>query len=42
MVINKIGYIPALNETLQIAGLNITISEKDGHKLKRLKIEKLP
>ncbi len=41
MVINSEGHIPALYETVSIAGLRITITEKQGHKVKRLKIEKI-
>jgi putative hemolysin len=42
MVMNALGHIPALDESTEIAGLKITVIEKDGHRLKRLRVEKLP
>lgn len=40
MLIDKIDRIPELNETINIAGLKITILEKKGHRVKKLKVEK--
>jgi putative hemolysin len=40
MVIDKLGRIPALNESIETAGLRITILEKTGHKVGKLKVEK--
>jgi putative hemolysin len=42
MVLYTLGHIPALEESTVVAGLKITVIEKDGHRLKRLRIEKLP
>jgi len=42
MVINALGHLPALEETAEIAGLKMTVIEKDGHRVKRIKVEKLP
>jgi putative hemolysin len=42
MVINTLGHIPALEESIEIAGLKITVIEKEGHRVKRLKVEKVP
>ncbi len=42
LVINALGHLPALEETAEIAGLRLTVIEKDGHRVKRLKVEKLP
>ena len=41
MLIDKIDRIPELNETINIAGLKVTILEKKGHRVKKLKVEKL-
>ena len=41
MLIDKIDRIPELGETIEIADLRITILEKKGHRVKRLKVEKL-
>jgi putative hemolysin len=40
MVINFLGHLPVLEETVNIAGLKITVIEKEGHRVKRLKVEK--
>jgi putative hemolysin len=40
MVMNRLGHIPALDESAEVAGLKITVIQKDGHRLKRLRIEK--
>ncbi len=42
MVLYTLGHIPALEESAEVAGLKITVIEKDGHRLKRLRVEKLP
>ncbi|OGC94761.1 MAG: hypothetical protein A2W25_03090 [candidate division Zixibacteria bacterium RBG_16_53_22] len=42
MVINALGHLPALEETAEVAGLKMTVIEKDGHRVKRVKVEKLP
>jgi putative hemolysin len=42
MVMNALGHIPALDESAEISGLKITVIDKEGHRLKRLRIEKLP
>jgi putative hemolysin len=41
MLINRIDRIPELGETIEIADLKITILEKKGHRVKKLKVEKL-
>ena len=41
MLIDKIDRIPELNEAINIAGLKITILEKKGHRVKKLKVERL-
>jgi putative hemolysin len=41
MVMNALGHIPILDESTVVAGLKITVIEKDGHRLKRLRVEKL-
>lgn len=41
MLIDRIDRIPELGETIEIADLRITILEKKGHRVKRLKVEKL-
>lgn len=40
LVIDKLGRIPALNESIETAGLKITVLEKSGHKVNRLRVEK--
>jgi CBS domain containing-hemolysin-like protein len=40
LVIDKLGRIPALNESIETAGLKITILEKTGHKVGKLRVEK--
>lgn len=42
MITNAIGHIPALDEKITIAGLRITVIEKEGHRVKRLKVERIP
>jgi putative hemolysin len=42
MLMDALGHIPALEESAEISGLRITVIEKDGHRLRRLRIEKLP
>lgn len=42
MVIEKLGRIPALYESIETAGLKITVIEKIGHKVSKLKVEKIP
>ncbi len=41
MLIDKIDRIPELGETINIADLKITILEKKGHRVKKLRVEKL-
>ncbi len=41
MLMDKLGRIPAMNETVETAGLRITIIEKDGHKIKKLRVERI-
>ena len=41
MVIGKLGRIPALYESIDASGLKITVIEKSGHKVSKLKIEKI-
>jgi putative hemolysin len=40
MLIDRIDRIPELNETINIAGLKITVLEKKGHRVRKLKVEK--
>jgi len=42
MVINTLGHLPIMEESVEIAGLKITVIEKDGHRIKRLKVAKVP
>ncbi len=42
MIMNVLGHIPALDESAEVSGLKITVIEKDGHRLKRLRVQKLP
>jgi putative hemolysin len=42
MVMNALGHIPVMDESTEISGLKITVIEKDGHRLKRLRVERLP
>jgi putative hemolysin len=42
MIIEAAGHIPLLEETVEIAGLRITVVEKEGHRVKRLKVQKIP
>ncbi len=41
MLIDRIDRIPELGETIEIAGLRITILEKKGHRVKKLKVERI-
>jgi len=41
LVIDKLGRIPALNESIETGGLRITITEKSGHKIGKLRVEKI-
>jgi len=41
LLINKLGRIPAVDETVQLLGLNFTVYEKLGHRLQRLKVAKI-
>jgi putative hemolysin len=40
MIINALGRLPALEEAAEVGSLRITVIEKDGHRVKRLKVEK--
>jgi putative hemolysin len=40
MVIGKLGRIPAVNESVETAGLKISVIGKSGHKVSRLRVEK--
>jgi putative hemolysin len=40
MIMTAVGHIPALDETVEVAGLKITVLEKEGHRIKRLKVIK--
>lgn len=42
MIIDKLDRIPELNEIVEIAGLKITVLEKKDHRVKKLKVEKIP
>ena len=42
MVMHALDRIPSIDETIEIAHLRITVIEKDGHRVKRLKVERLP
>ncbi len=41
MLIEKAGHIPSLNQVIETAGLKITVLEKDGHRVKKVKVERL-
>jgi putative hemolysin len=41
MLINALGHLPTIEQAVEVAGLKITVIEKDGHRIKRLKVEKL-
>lgn len=41
LIVNKLGRIPAADETVQLFGWNFTVYEKLGHRLQRLKVVKL-
>ena len=41
MIMNAIGHIPALDETVELSGLKLTVIEKEGHRVRRVKIEKI-
>ncbi|OGC77032.1 MAG: hypothetical protein A2145_06870 [candidate division Zixibacteria bacterium RBG_16_40_9] len=40
LIVNKLGRIPASDETVQLFGWNFTVYEKLGHRLQRLKVSK--
>lgn len=40
MIVNAIGHIPAMDESVELAGLKMTVIEKEGHRVRRVKIEK--
>jgi putative hemolysin len=40
MVLDHLGHIPILNEIVDIAGMRMTVIEKEGHRIKRMKVEK--
>jgi putative hemolysin len=42
MIIDAAGHIPVLEEIVRVAGLEITVIEKEGHRVKRVKVRKLP
>lgn len=41
MMMNELGHIPALDESVEIAGIRITVIEKEGHRVKHLRVEKI-
>lgn len=40
LITNKLGRVPALDETVQLYGFNFTVHEKLGHRQQRLKVAK--
>ena len=42
MIINAVGHIPLLEEAVEVAGLKLTVIEKEGHRVRRVKVEKAP
>lgn len=42
LVIDRLGRIPQQNESIKIADMNITVVQKEKHRLSRLRLEKLP
>jgi putative hemolysin len=42
MIIDKLDRIPERNEVVEISGLKITVLEKANHRVKKLKVEKIP
>jgi magnesium and cobalt transporter len=41
MAIEALGHIPVLNESATVGDLKLTVIEKEGHRVKRLKVEKV-
>ena len=41
LITNKLGRVPALDETVQLYGFNFTVHEKLGHRQQRLKVGKI-
>ncbi len=41
LIVNKLGKVPAADETVQLFGWNFTVYEKLGHRLQRLKVSKI-
>ena len=41
LITNKLGRVPALDETVQLYGFNFTVHEKLGHRQQRLKVSKV-
>lgn len=41
LITNKLGRVPALDETVQLFGYSFTVYEKLGHRLQRLKVSKI-
>jgi putative hemolysin len=41
MIMHAIGHIPALDESVELSGLKMTVIEKEGHRVRRVKIEKV-
>jgi putative hemolysin len=42
MIMNKLDRIPERNEVVEISGLRITVLEKANHRVKKLRVEKIP
>jgi putative hemolysin len=42
MIIDKLDRIPERNEVVEISGLKITVLEKENHRVKKLKVERIP
>lgn len=42
MIIDKLDRIPERNEVVEISGLRIMVLEKENHRVKKLKVEKIP
>lgn len=40
MIMHAIGHIPALDESVELSGMKMTVIEKEGHRVRRVKIEK--
>lgn len=41
MIIHAIGHIPALDESVELSGMKMTVIEKEGHRVRRVKVEKI-